>query len=101
MKVAVRLYAQMMDYFPQGAMGHPFELTLEAGATVGELLARLGIPQEVASASVLLINGEHGRPSQGLKEGDGISILPPICGGKSLIDIIANKNSMNVIEIRG
>lgn len=81
MKVAVRLYAQLMDYLPQGAIGHPFELTLEEGSTVGELLARLGVPQEVASASILLINGEHGRPSQGLKESDRVSILPPICGG--------------------
>ncbi|MBI1987667.1 MAG: MoaD/ThiS family protein [Nitrospinae bacterium] len=82
MKVAVRLYAQLMDYLPHDTMGHPFELTLEEGTTIGDLLARLGIPQEAASSSILLVNGEHGRPSQGLKEGDGISILPPICGGK-------------------
>lgn len=87
MKVAVRLYAQLMDYLPQGAPGHPFELTLEEGATVGDLLARLAIPQDAASSSILLINGEHARPSQDLKEGDGISILPPICGGNFRLKI--------------
>ncbi|MBI2876594.1 MAG: MoaD/ThiS family protein, partial [Candidatus Tectomicrobia bacterium] len=81
MRITVRFYAHLTAYLPPGATGNRVELVLEDGATGGELLASLGIPAEVASASLLLINGEHGRLSQGLKEGDQVSLLPPIYGG--------------------
>lgn len=81
MKIAIRLYAQLTAYLPPGETGNPFEITLEEGTTGGDLLAHLGVPQAVASSSILLINGEHGHPWQGLREGDRVSLLPPICGG--------------------
>ncbi len=72
MHVAVRLY---------GAGGRPAEqhLALPAGSGIGDLLARLGLPE--AEVGVLLVNGRDASFDQGLRDGDRVTIIPPIGGG--------------------
>jgi sulfur carrier protein len=46
---------------------------------VQDILSRLDIPDEIPK--IILINGIHGKREQILKEGDVLSIFPPVAGG--------------------
>ncbi|MDO5401276.1 MAG: MoaD/ThiS family protein [Eubacteriales bacterium] len=54
---------------------------LEAGGlrTAGDILAAMDIPRE--EVSILLINGFHKRPEDPVKDGDLVSLFPPVGGG--------------------
>lgn len=77
MRVHVKLFANLREYSPNKSPN--FATTLEDGATVEDLLKKLGIPPEVPHLT--LINGMHVRGNQSLKEEDTISMFPPIAGG--------------------
>jgi len=77
MRVHVKLFANLRDYAPN--KNPSFAMTLEDGATVEELLKKLGIPPEVPRLT--LINGTHVRGNQLLRDEDTVSMFPPIAGG--------------------
>ena len=56
MEVEVRLFANLADYGPPGAPGGAARVELPDGATVGDLLRRLRIPDEVPA---ILQRGER------------------------------------------
>ncbi len=53
---------------------------LTEGATLGDLLARLGFPTDDEHI-ILVINGKMADPAQVLHDGDEIHLIPPISGG--------------------
>lgn len=77
MRVRVNLYAGLRTFAPEGKA--PFELELPQGATLGALIARLGIPEE--KPRILLVNGRHADPGRELAEGDEVALFPPVAGG--------------------
>ncbi len=79
MKVQVELYATLSKFLPPGAEGRKAMLELPEAATVGDLLARLDIPAEMAA--LLLVNGTHQPPETVLKDGEVVAIFPPLAGG--------------------
>lgn len=91
MGVKVKLVGFLKKYAPQGfTLGlRPEELKPEGkslnlenadGRTVAEVMADLGIIP--ASVSVALVNGHYVKPqSYVLREGDELTLLPPIGGG--------------------
>lgn len=79
MKVVVRLYANLRRYLPQEATDFSVKLEVEEGATVGELLKKLEIPEELTR--LVFLNGLHSDPKTSLKEGDEVSVFPPLAGG--------------------
>lgn len=44
-----------------------------------DILERLGIP--AADVAILLINGFHSKPESPVKDGDLLSMFPPVAGG--------------------
>ena len=76
-EVAIRLFANLADYGPGGA--GPARVVLPVGATVGDLLRRLRIPEEVPR--LLLVNGRDADATTGLGPGDVVDVLPPLVGG--------------------
>jgi sulfur carrier protein ThiS len=52
---------------------------LPDGARVSDLLAALGIA--VADVGILMVNREDGRFDQELRDGDRVTVIPPIGGG--------------------
>jgi molybdopterin converting factor small subunit len=76
-EVAIRLFANLADYGPSGA--EPARVALPVGATVGDLLRRLRIPEEVPR--LLLVNGQDADVTTGLGPGDVVDVLPPLVGG--------------------
>jgi molybdopterin converting factor small subunit len=77
MKIRVELQAYLEDYSPGD--GGIFAYEMPDGATVADLIRRLGVPEELAS--VLVIGEEAVEPAQTLHEGDRVTVIPPVAGG--------------------
>ena len=77
MQIRVELQAYLSQYSPNGAEG--FDLEVPQGATVDNIVRRLGIPEEMTS--VIVINAENGEPETVLNEGDKLTLIPPLAGG--------------------
>ncbi len=79
MRVVVRLYANLRRYLPREATDFSVNLELEEGATVGDLLKELQIPEGLTR--LVFLNGLHSNREATLKEGDEMSVFPPLAGG--------------------
>jgi molybdopterin converting factor small subunit len=78
-EVQVRLYANLADYGPSVARGGVARVELRDGATLGDLLDQLRIPDEVPP--LLFVNGRDAHPTTRLSAGDIVDVLPPLAGG--------------------
>jgi molybdopterin synthase catalytic subunit len=63
----------------------PFALDLPGGATVADLLARLGVQAPVVESLgiAVSVNAEYAERMQVLSENDEVGLLPPVSGGGS------------------
>lgn len=85
MKVEVRLFAYFDKYLPPGAQGRRAVVDLPEPASVETLVRQLGIAEEDMEGDympyVVIINGEHMACDAGLRDGDQVSLFPPLPGG--------------------
>ena len=79
MEIEVKLFATLRDYLPKGSSGFSCMMEIDGRTRVQDILSRLKIPEEIPK--IILINGVHGKKDQALKEGDVLSIFPPVAGG--------------------
>ena len=79
MKIEVALYATLSKYLPPGAQNRKAVIEVPDGATVREVLSDLGVPQDLSS--ILLTNGRQASGEAVLKDGDALSVFPPLAGG--------------------
>lgn len=79
MKVEVNLYATLSRYMPNGSKGPTHVVEIRDGATVGELLRQLGVPEK--SAKLIFLDGMHSNLDAVLKEGSRLGVFPPVGGG--------------------
>lgn len=79
MNIKVRLFANLRDYLPPGSDRFSCQLEVNEGARVGDLLNHLNIPNDLPK--IILLNAIHSDQEELLKDGDVISIFPPIAGG--------------------
>ena len=77
MKVQVKLYAHLRKYAPGDEA--TFELEINSGTTVAELIEILEIPPTVHR--VFWVNGLHAEPDTRLGDEDVVFIHPPVSGG--------------------
>jgi molybdopterin synthase sulfur carrier subunit len=77
MNIRVDLQAYLDDYAPGDSGSFAYEMP--DGATVADLIRKLGVPEELAS--VITIGDEAIDASQALKEGDRVTMIPPVAGG--------------------
>lgn len=79
MRVTVALFAHLSRFQPDGQAGRaPREFDLADGATVGSVIAMLGLPDE---PRVLFVNSRHATDDTVLTEEDRLAIFPPVAGG--------------------
>lgn len=79
MQVEVRGFGDGLDMFVPGARpGQRFQVEVPAGATVGEVLEKLGIPRNVFC---ILVNGRHATSETPCNSEDRIDLLEAINGG--------------------
>lgn len=79
MKVRVKLFATLVQYFPGARSGIPFELDLPDGSTLAGLISYLALPEE--EVKINFVNGRTQDPGTLLVDGDEVGIFPPIGGG--------------------
>ena len=79
MDIEVNLFATLRDYLPKGSSRFYCKMEVDEHTRVQDILERLKIPEEIPK--IILINGVHGKKEQPLKDGDVVSIFPPVAGG--------------------
>jgi sulfur carrier protein ThiS len=77
MKITVELRGYLDQYAPSENPTFPYEIP--DGATVRDVLARLQIPDDLASAAI--VGGEASDTERALSEGDRLTVVPPLAGG--------------------
>ena len=76
MRITVKLYGDLKRNAPGDRT--EFELTLDPGATVGDVLRMLSIPKD---HHVSLINGQRAFPGSCFESDDTLVLFPPVYGG--------------------
>ena len=79
MEIELKLFATLRDYLPKGSDRFSCKLKIEENTHVKDILAKLKIPEDMPK--IILVNGVHGKGEQVLKEGDVLSVFPPVAGG--------------------
>jgi len=79
MEIEVKLFATLRDYLPKGSDRFSCKLRVDGHARIKDVLTKLKIPDDISK--IILVNGIHGKNDQVLKEGDVVSIFPPVAGG--------------------
>ncbi|MCX8044505.1 MAG: MoaD/ThiS family protein [Desulfobacterota bacterium] len=82
--IELKLFMFLKKYLPAGATEGKARYEIEEGATIKDLLERLGIPIE--EDKIIVINGISHKQSDKtnairLKQDDVVAIFPPIAGG--------------------
>ena len=72
--IEVRFFSTLRE-----GRGKIARVSAEEASTAGDLLGRFEIPAE--EVAILLINGFHSKPADPVKDGDVISLFPPVGGG--------------------
>ena len=78
MKIKVKVFATLRKYAPDESSGQQ-ELELAEGATVGDALTRLKIPER--EVAFVFVNSARKKLDEPLAEGDELGVFPPIAGG--------------------
>jgi sulfur carrier protein ThiS len=76
--VSVTLFADLRRFLPRGVDG-PVHYNLPVGATMGDLLAAIGIPHD--ADVTLALDGELAERESELREGADVMLLSPMEGG--------------------
>ena len=79
MEIEVKLFATLRDYLPKGSSRFSCKMEIDGQTQVQDILSKLKVPEEIPK--ILLVNGIHAKKEQILKEGDVLSIFPPVAGG--------------------
>jgi molybdopterin converting factor small subunit len=82
MKIEIALFATLSKYLPPGAQNRRAVIEVKDGSTVRDILNQLGVPGELPN--ILLVNGRQAPESTVLKDGETLSVFPPLAGGRAL-----------------
>lgn len=79
MEIEVRLFAMLRDYLPDGTEGFAFRKRIDDGSTIGRLKEDLGIPRDMPT--IVVAKGAQVDEGYIIRDGDVISMFPPLGGG--------------------
>ena len=80
MKIEIRLLTQLKLYLPNPDIaGDTQTIDLKNDATVKDVMMELGIPLDMPK--VIMLNEKQGKLEDKLKDGDRVTIFPPVGGG--------------------
>ncbi len=77
MKIEIQLLLTFEQALGKGP--NPYVLELASGSTVADVISSLPIPQD--APKVISVNGRLSKGEQVLKEGDRLTLFPPLEGG--------------------
>jgi molybdopterin converting factor small subunit len=78
-RVGVTLFATLERYLPQDSQQGSAYLEIPEGSTVSDVAAALGIPVDLPR--IILVNDEDADDSRRLRQGDTVTLFPPLAGG--------------------
>jgi molybdopterin converting factor small subunit len=81
MKIEVALFATLTKYLPPGAQNRRAVIEVKDGSTIRDVLSQLGVPAEFPN--ILLVNGRQAPENSVLKDGETLSVFPPLAGGRN------------------
>ena len=76
MKINVKVFATLRKYIGDTSSA---QLELDEGATVGQAVAELKIPE--AQIAFVFVNSTRQKFDHALADGDELGVFPPIAGG--------------------
>jgi molybdopterin converting factor small subunit len=79
MTVEIRLFATFRDFLPPGSTTFSFRKVFKEGATVEEVMTELKLPEQ--TPKIIILNGVHADAGRVLRDGDVLSLFPPVGGG--------------------
>ncbi|WP_038033340.1 MoaD/ThiS family protein [Thermopetrobacter sp. TC1] len=83
MRITIKLFATLQKYLPANATATSAEIDVPEGATVADVLTRLGIPEQ--EVHMTLIDGRYVAPeeraSTRLSPDAALAVWPPVAGG--------------------
>jgi sulfur-carrier protein len=79
MNIEVRLYATFRDFLPSGSSTFGMTKSLDREMTIAELVKEIGLPEDIPK--IVIVNGTHAELDRVLKDGDVLSVFPPLAGG--------------------
>jgi molybdopterin converting factor small subunit len=79
MTIEIRLFAAFRDFLPPESGTSSFSKVLEEETTVGDILRELKLPED--TPKIITVNGAHAETDRMLRDGDVLSLFPPIVGG--------------------
>jgi len=79
MLVDVRVYSGLEKFLPGQCFGEPFLVDLPNSSTIKDLLRKLGILED--QVFTVLVDGKHQKLDYTARDGETISIFPPVGGG--------------------
>ncbi len=79
MEIEVKLFATLRDYLPKGSSRFSCKMEINGHTRIQDILLKLKVPDDIPK--IILVNGIHGKLEQVLKEGDVLSVFPPVAGG--------------------
>jgi molybdopterin converting factor small subunit len=77
-RVEVRAFATLRVFLPPGSRGAAV-VDVPEGSAIRDVARSFGIPD--GTALVALLNGREAEPGQPLREGDVVTLFPPLAGG--------------------
>lgn len=82
MKIEVALFATLTRHLPPGAVNRRAVIEVKDGSSIRDVLNQLGVPAELPN--ILLVNGRQAPENTVLKDGETLSVFPPLAGGRGL-----------------
>jgi molybdopterin converting factor small subunit len=80
--IELRLFGELGEYMPAGTTGRRAQVEIPDKLDVMGLINHLGIPYEVEEGAIVVaINDEVADHYAPIREGDIISMFPPLAGG--------------------
>jgi len=88
MNVTIKLYSFLTQYLSEDILnqqpngiraGVPFKISMPSGSTLGDLVARLSLPEDLVK--ITFVNGRHQGLNYQLQPDDQVGMFPPIAGG--------------------
>jgi molybdopterin converting factor small subunit len=81
MRIHVKMMGALRSKLPAGSQGNIANLDLESGAAIATALEKLGL--SIGQVHLVMVNGEmdHDK-TRTLKEGDEVTLFPPVAGGQ-------------------
>ncbi len=75
----MRLFATFRDYLPQDSLSFSFKKSLDKEMAVSKIAAEISLPPDVPK--IFIVNGNVVTGEYVLRDGDVVSIFPPVAGG--------------------